>query len=1456
MALRKAGISLTIEGQAAYKAGITDINREMRLLAQESKLAVAQLGTQASRQATYTTQMDNYSKRIEVASGKTKTLASRQKELPGIQNQLSNSLKTTNAAYKDSAATTERLKNNYDQMSQALGRNHEATLEAKKAYQDSKTETKQLGDEVKNLEKTFASTDKEIKNIPFSLNQAEIASQNLRNEAQKLHEEYRNAGGRLADTADKYRSFGNTLTRTGDVMKGVGSFATKYMTVPLLLGGVAAIKASIDFESAFAGVKKTVDEVYNSNGKLIISYDDLSQGIRDMAKELPATTTEISAVAESAGQLGIQTENVLTFSKTMIDLGESTDLGAEQAANALARFANITGMSQDDFDRLGSAIVDLGNNFATTESQIVDMAMRLAGAGSQVGLSEADILGLATALSSVGIEAEMGGSAISKTLVNMKVATETGFTAMQDLENATGMTRRELELLANHDGESFKGMAINLGMTTTELKKVMSAGKNLEGFADIAGMTGEQFKKAFEDDAAGALGAFIEGLGTAEEKGTSAIELLDEMGISEVRLRDSLLRAGNASELFADAIGTSNTAFEENTALAEEANKRYETTESKLRILKNQVTDTAIEFGGPLVDALRDGLTAAQPLIEGAGNLARSFSEMDEESQQAIIKLGLFALAGGPVLSMLGNITGGLGTASTGVGTLVQWFGKLTTPKLISDTSLAFSTVATGATTSATQVGALSGLIGGLPIILGVSGAALLGWTAWKVWGEDAWNAAQRTKEWGTDVGETVGSTLTEIKDFSDSATGQFSLMAQGLGGNTEEMSANFASMGEVIESSLKDRIYKLDELIEGLPDTVRTSLAKILEEDKKQAETSLTIVEENNARIAEIREGAANHNRELSFLEAAMIKDINQESAEAYINTLKISQQEKQTILDAMNGDVEQASQEEARIWAQNLGKQRQEQKQHYAEQKKDYLEALKELGYGPGFIEEQEKIWDKANKATTDGIDQQLATIAEKYPEIVEEVFFANGQLVAASSESSQTMIANNQKIIENARNLSEEVAAAAERNAEKLSWMGDEATFAGRKWNEIILDPHTGEVSSNVREVVIEAGKDSEKWNAMRFQLNNADLDSNAKRIIGEAAIANGWWDGMAWADKEAVLQDEFSITMYKALDESGKWDELTLPEKTAFLYSNTPEIMTQTMLDLGLWDEYHAEIKEMDADNYKILNAITQSETALTEYNALPPELKSLLAEDPSTLTFEQSKQALEQYNGVSPELKELIGQNSDVVSKINSVESRISNYNQNVNPGPKHLHATSDVEEVVDAAQRAIDRLTGKTVIVDTVHRSIYETGPAAIRAEHGLNFHQGGPMIVNDQKGPLFKELVSFPNGRSIIPEGRNVLIPDAPRGTKVLKASLTKQRIPKYAGGVGYDSVQTPSPVDYNQLGTIVGNAVSKAMQNVFPEDMKMMVEEQVFARLVGNHANESGGIKVKRARRGLAGN
>ncbi len=346
------------------------------------------------------------------------------------------------------------------------------------------------------------------------------------------------------------------------------SAAIGTVSAALTAAGGFAIKTGIDFESAFAGVKKTVDAP-----KEVI--EELRASLINMSKEMPQSASELAGIAEAAGQLGIETANIESFTKTMAQLGDATNMMATEAADSLARFANITGMSQGDFDRLGSTIVSLGNNLATTESEITNMAMRLAGAGHQVGMSEAQIMSFSAALSSVGINAEAGGSAFSSVMAKMQLATEKG-------------------------------------------------GKELQEFADVAGMSADDFKAAFEQDAAGAVLSFIEGLSKCESQGKSAIGVLDSMGITEIMQRDALLRAAGASDVFTKALKIGTSAWEENTALADEASQRYETLESKLAMMKNSAAALGIQFKDSIDGELRNAVDIGTDSIN---RLSDAFTE-------------------------------------------------------------------------------------------------------------------------------------------------------------------------------------------------------------------------------------------------------------------------------------------------------------------------------------------------------------------------------------------------------------------------------------------------------------------------------------------------------------------------------------------------------------------------------------------------------------------------------------------------------------------------------------------------------------------------------------------------------------------------------------------------------------------------------------------------------------
>ncbi|MGL5512815.1 MAG: phage tail tape measure protein, partial [Sporomusa sp.] len=353
----------------------------------------------------------------------------------------------------------------------------------------------------------------------------------------------------------------NSIAATG--LK-VTAAAVAAVATALVGAGAYAIKTGIEFETAFAGVKKTVDA---TDAELA----EMREGIIDLSKRIPSSAAAIAEVAEAAGQLGIQNKHLISFTEVMTNLGVATNMSATEAATSLARLANITGMPQENFDRLGSTVVALGNNLATTESEIVDMGLRLAGAGKQVGMTEAQIMGMSGALSSVGIAADAGGSAMSTVMSKMQLAVEKG-------------------------------------------------GESLQNFASVAGMSASEFQQAFHEDAAGAIVSFVEGLGNMDAQGQSAIKTLDDMGITEIRQRDALLRLAGAGDILSESIKLGTDAWIENTALTNEAEQKYETLESRIQILKNTVDAVAISFYDDmrpaLVDTVNEGIKYVDQLAD------------------------------------------------------------------------------------------------------------------------------------------------------------------------------------------------------------------------------------------------------------------------------------------------------------------------------------------------------------------------------------------------------------------------------------------------------------------------------------------------------------------------------------------------------------------------------------------------------------------------------------------------------------------------------------------------------------------------------------------------------------------------------------------------------------------------------------------------------------------------
>lgn len=423
----------------------------------------------------------------------------------------------------------------------------------------------------------------------------------------------------LALQGESWVGLGNQIYDAGTKIADVGDTLTTAITVPMTKVGGYCVDQAVNFDTAIANLRKTSDLTADQ-------LDALGDSALEASQKQPVDAATIVNIEALGAQLGVADDQLESFSQTVSGLDIATNMDADTAATEMARFANITGMAESEFSNYGSTLVAIGNNMATTESETSALAQRFASAGTAAGMSQADILGMSGALSSLGVKAEMGGSALSQTI------------------NAIGVA-------------------------------VSQGGDDLEAYAERAGMSADEFAAAWRDDAAGTFNTLVESMGKSVAAGDDVNVMLSELGITGIRQSDVMRRLVDSTEavtgkqsVLAGALDLSRSAWEENTALQTEVDQRNESMQSRLDVLKNKVNAVAITVGTPLTEALIDAMDALQPLFQGVADAAQAFADMDEQDQRTVLSLVGVATAAGPVLSVAGRLVQGIGNVNTMFG--------------------------------------------------------------------------------------------------------------------------------------------------------------------------------------------------------------------------------------------------------------------------------------------------------------------------------------------------------------------------------------------------------------------------------------------------------------------------------------------------------------------------------------------------------------------------------------------------------------------------------------------------------------------------------------------------------------------------------------------------------------------------------------------------------------------
>lgn len=549
--------------------------------------------------------------------------------------------------------------------------NTERTKQGMEAYQDS---IKKAEDRLKKLREAEEELGQEkFDAAGWRALQAEIAEteadiKRLNEEMRKFEQEQAVAGSALGKVGGFLSEHEQTFSKVGGGMQAVGGLMTRTVTPAITAAGAASLKAAVDIDTALTGVRKTVDATEEE-------YQALKESAIEYSKVNAVNATDVLNAEELGGQLGVAKENLEDFAKVTTSLDIATNMNVDQASTNMAQFMNVTVATADktktaaeQYEAYGNVIVGLGNNLATTESQISDFALRMASAGSQAGMSQADILGIGGALASLGLEAQAGGTAFSQTI-------------------------NEIGLAVDHGGEE------------------------LEGFAKVAGTSAEEFAAKWKTDATGAFIDFINGLAAGNEAGESMNLVLDELGITGIRQSDAMRRLAGNTELLAGAVELANDQWRDGTALSDEVANKNDSLAARFQMLKNRLVAAAEEVGEPLAEALLEALDAAEPLFEAIENGAKKFANMSKEEQQTVLKALALAAALGPVLTVTGKLVSQLGPLGNGLKSVAGFFARV--DSIGRGAGAAMGEVAAGAGAAGSAAGAAEKNISKLSVGMG-----------------------------------------------------------------------------------------------------------------------------------------------------------------------------------------------------------------------------------------------------------------------------------------------------------------------------------------------------------------------------------------------------------------------------------------------------------------------------------------------------------------------------------------------------------------------------------------------------------------------------------------------------------------------------------------------------------------------------------------------------------------
>ena len=435
------------------------------------------------------------------------------------------------------------------------------------------------------------------------------------------------ASGKFSEMGSKWSSVGDGFSKSGNKIQSTGKNIIGAL-MPISGVIVGGIKNFADYDDAVTQLSRT-------SGLTGKDLDAMKANLATLSDQLALSETDVANIASSVASYGVTgVKDISGVTEVAAQMGVAFEnVSAEDAAASLAKFSNITGFVIEDSGKLGSCIAGLENSSAAYASEIMEVNNRIGGMCSAVKMTAPEISAWSTTMISGGMSAELAGS---------------NFTKFQG----------ELSAACSQGGEA------------------------VQGFADVAGMSADEFIQLYSTDATAATEAFLKGLTRIEDGGGSVVSVLDDLnlgGTEQLRMMQILMAAtkdtGDGYSDLDKYMSIANEEFDKGTALQEEFDEASKSVGFAIQKVVSELKDTSDAIGNALKPAIMD---IADRFTDWLGKVQTFIQEHPKVVQgitgivTAAMAFGGVALVVGKFVSAIGGIVSGIGTAISAVSSIAS----------------------------------------------------------------------------------------------------------------------------------------------------------------------------------------------------------------------------------------------------------------------------------------------------------------------------------------------------------------------------------------------------------------------------------------------------------------------------------------------------------------------------------------------------------------------------------------------------------------------------------------------------------------------------------------------------------------------------------------------------------------------------------------------------------------